>query len=262
MAVGKNKRLGKKGKGAKKKIIDPFVKKEWYDVKAPSQFTIRQVCKTPINKTSGTKIASEALKGRVFTVSLADLQKDEDQSFRKIKLIVEDVQGTKALTNFYGLDLTTDKLRSLIRKWQSLIEASVEVKTTDGYLLRVFAIAFTKRRPNQVRKTSYAQSSQERAIRKKMHDIITAEASTSELKDFVSKLIPESIGKRIEKESQGIYPLQNVMIRKVKLIKSPKFDPYKLAEIHGETVAQVQIPAPAEQPAVAAAVAEDTGKKV
>ena len=49
------------------------------------------------------------------------------------------------------MDFTTDKLRSLVRKWQTLIEAQVDVKTTDGYLLRMFAIAFTKKRAGQVR---------------------------------------------------------------------------------------------------------------
>lgn len=135
-----------------------------------------------------SEIASDNLKGRVFTVSLADLQRDEDQHFRKIKLRVEDVHGTQALTNFYGMDLTTDKYRSLVRKWQTTIEAHVDVKTTDGYTIRMFAIGFTKRRPNQLRKTTYAQSSQIRQIRRKMMDIMTREASTCDLKELVGKL--------------------------------------------------------------------------
>lgn len=259
MAVGKNKGLNKK-KGIKKKIVDPFTRKEWYDIKAPTTFAQTQVGKTVVNKTAGTRIASDALKGRVLEVNLADLQKEEDQSHRKIKLIVEDVQGRKCLTNFYGMDLTTDKLRSLVRKWSTLIEAFVDVKTTDGYVLRVFAIGFTKRRQNQVKRTSYAQTTQVKAIRKRMVDIITKEATTSELKDLVSKFIPEAIGKQIERECQGIYPLQNVFIRKVKLLKSPKFDPYKLFELHGEGKAATTTKGPAPPAAVAAT--EEVGASV
>jgi len=257
MAVGKNKGLNKK-KGIKKKIVDPFTRKEWYDIKAPTIFTQTQVGKTTVNKTAGTKIASEALKGRVLEVNLADLQKDEDQSHRKIKLIVEDVQGTKCLTNFYGMDLTTDKLRSLVRKLSTLIEAFVDVKTTDGYVLRIFAIGFTKRRQNQVKRTSYAQTTQIKAIRKRMNDIITKEATTSELKDLVSKFIPEVIGKQIERECQGIYPLTNVFIRKVKVLRTPKFDPYKLFELHGEGKSTTSAPK-AQAPAPAAAATEEVG---
>lgn len=184
------------------------------------------------------ELASDGLKGRVFEISLADLNKDEDQAYRKMKLRCEDVQGTNLLTNFHGMDLTSDKLRSLVRKWQTLIEAHVDVKTTDGYTVRMFCIAFTRRRPNQVKKTSYAQASQVRAIRKKMMDIMTREASTSDLKELVQKFIPESIGKEIEKACQTIYPLQNVFIRKVKVLKAPRFDVSKLLELHTEATTE------------------------
>merc|ERR1719435_726492 len=234
MAVGKNKRLARGGKkGQKKKIVDPFTRKEWYDVRAPVMFNTRAVCKTPVNKTAGTRIASDSLKGRVYEVSLADLQNDE-VAFRKFRLICEDVQGRNCLTNFHGMNLTTDKTRSMVKKWQTMIEARVDVKTSDGYTLRLFCQGFTKKRQNQIKKTSYAQTQQVKNIRRKMVEIITKEVGTADLKETVNKLIPDSIGKDIEKACQSIYPLYDVFINKVKVLKRPRFDLGKLLEMHGE----------------------------
>ncbi len=63
------------------------------------------------------EIATDALKGRVFESSLGDLH-DSDDSFRKFSLIIEETQGKVCLTNFHSMDLTTDKLRSMIKKRQ------------------------------------------------------------------------------------------------------------------------------------------------
>jgi len=139
MAVDKNKRLTKSKKGGKgKKIIDPYKNKQKYEVRAPSYFATRNVGLTFVSKTTGNKIASENLKGRVIPICLADLKnKDEEQAHRIVKLRIEDVQDKRVLTNFHGIQLTTDKSRSLVRKWQTLIEASVDVKTADGCLASV-----------------------------------------------------------------------------------------------------------------------------
>ncbi|XP_062933357.1 small ribosomal subunit protein eS1-like [Cynocephalus volans] len=158
MVVGKNKRLTKGGKkGAKKKAVDPFSEKDWYDMKAPAVFNIRNIGKTLVTGTQGTKIASDGLKGHVFEVSLADLQNDE-VAFRKFKLITED---------------------------------------------------------------------------KKVMEIMTREEQTNDSKNVVNKLIPDSIGKDIEKARQSIYPLHDVLIRKVKMLKKPRFELGKFMELHG-----------------------------
>ncbi|KAL1932045.1 hypothetical protein VTP01DRAFT_9101 [Rhizomucor pusillus] len=244
MAVGKNKRLSKGKKGLKKKVVDPFTRKDWYDIKAPSMFEVRQVGKTLVNRTQGLRNANDSLNGRVVEVSLGDLSKDEARAFRKIQLKVDEIQGKNCLTNFYGMDMTSDKLRSMVKKWQSLIEAFVDVKTTDGYLVRLFCIAFTARRRNQIKKTTYAQSSQIRQIRKKMHDIMTEESVSCDLKELVTKLsssasasAQDAVAVRIEKACQSIYPLQNTYIRKVKILKAPKFDVSALLALHGGAAA-------------------------
>lgn len=237
MAVGKNKRLSKAGKkGGKKKAVDPFSRKEWYTVKAPSMFTNRDVGQTIVNRTQGTRIASEGLKGRVFETSLGDLNSHEDD-FRKFRLVCEDVQGRYCLTNFHGMSFTRDKLCSLVKKWQTLIEAHVDAKTSDGYVLRLFCIGFTKRHPDQTKKTTYAQHSQIRAIRAKMMEIMTREVTSGELREVVTKLIPDSIGKDISKACNSIYPLHDVYVRKVKVLKKPKFEVGRLIEMHGDVSA-------------------------
>jgi len=67
-----------------------------------------------------------------------------------------------------------------------------------------------------------------------MIELIQTEVSSSDLREVCIKLIPDSIGKDIEKACFCIYPLQDVYIRKVKILKKPKFDLGKLLEMHGD----------------------------
>lgn len=224
--------MTKSKKGGRKKAIDPFLKKEWYNLVAPSIFAEKTCGKTLITKTQGTKVASDGLKGRVVEVSLADLNKNEALSFRKIKLCVEDVQGFNCLLNFHGMDMTRDKLCSLIRKKQSIIEANVDCRTTDGYIVRMFCIAFTKQQDNQIKNTCYAKSAQARAIRAKMVTRMSELGSKGDLKSLVKELISAPIGDQIAREASGIFPVKDCFIRKVKVLKKPKFDVTALMEWH------------------------------
>ena len=238
MAAGKNKKLGKK-KGAKKRT-DPFLRKEWYDLKAPAPFTKRTFGMTTVTKTTGTKIASEQIKGRVVETALSDLNdKSENLAWRKVKLCIEEVQGRSCLTNFHGLDMTRDKLCSYLKKWQSLIESHVEVKTQDGYILRLFFIAFTSRQNGQIRKCSYAQHAQIKLIRKKIQEVVAKEAQGSNLVDLVQKFTLDSFSDACKKACQFVYPLSHVILKKVKTLKKPKFDIARLNELYKEAPTKV-----------------------
>jgi ribosomal protein S3AE len=73
-----------------------------------------------------TEVAADSLRGRVFDISLGELNSEaHDSAWRKVKVQVEEIKGFDCYTNFHGLDVTRDKLCSLVKKWHSLIEAFV-----------------------------------------------------------------------------------------------------------------------------------------
>lgn len=106
---------------------------------------------------------------------------------RKVKLVIDEVEGRSAKTTFYGLDMTRDKLCSFIRKGQTLIECIIDAKTNDGYILRVFVICFTKKRADrgEHKKTSYAKHSQVKEIRRMISKLVTDELAKAPITDIV-----------------------------------------------------------------------------
>ncbi len=59
-----------------------------------------------------------------------------------------------------------------------------------------------------------------------------AEIFKNSLKDLFKKLLTDQINKQITKDCSKIFPLENVLIRKAKVLKKPKFDLTKLMELY------------------------------
>ncbi|KAM7159246.1 small ribosomal subunit protein eS1-like [Molossus nigricans] len=69
MMGSKNKSLTKGGKkGAKKKVLDPFSKRDSHQLGTPAMFNIRNTGKTLVMRTQGTKIMCDGLKGSLRAV--------------------------------------------------------------------------------------------------------------------------------------------------------------------------------------------------
>merc|ERR1711957_276655 len=116
-----------------------------------------------------------------------------DLAWRVVRLQVEEVKGFDCFTNFNGISITRDKMAVLVKKWHTVIEAFIQAKTNDGYLVRLFSIAFTRRQSRQVKATCYAKASQIKNIRQKMMEIMVNETQKSTLKDLFKKLLSEAI---------------------------------------------------------------------
>lgn len=153
-----------------------------------------------VNIILSSEKVEDSIRGRVVTAIQSDLAPNQDAfAWRKIKLIVDETRGRDALTSFYGVDMTRDQLSAIIKKRRTLIEAVQDCSSLDGYVVRVFVIAFTRESPNQKRKTNYALASQQKEIRKRINDIVkkeVAKANATKLFDlFTSEVIEKKITK-------------------------------------------------------------------
>jgi small subunit ribosomal protein S3Ae len=217
MAQGKNKKVWKTRKGGKRRKIDVFRKKEVYFVIAPEIFPVKEVGITFANKE--TKVNSQFLIGRVFEVNGTDLYSYPELDYCKVKLIVDSVRENKCLTSLYGLNLTRDKLCSMVRKWYSLIEANIETCTKDNVRVRVFCIAFTRRNFKQVKKTCYATTAKIKRIRKIMEEFLRRTVERKDIKCLFEDVMLNRLSRLIDFETRHVYPLTNILIRKIKVVK-------------------------------------------
>jgi len=246
MAVGKNKRLSKKGKGGKKKRADAFEKKQWFKLKMPKiGIKVNHYGWIPANKTAQGVLVEERLYDRVATIRCGDLdenpQPDSAENLTtatnlKLRIAKTDIKTNECWLDFHGMELTRDKTCQFLKKWVTLVEAYVDIKTTDNYVFRVFGMALTKKQDAQCKKTAYAKTSQVKRIRQRMKEIMNNNLAEKSTKDFVSRILVDKCGDVFKKELSFIFPVKDACIRKVKLIKKPnKEDLRRINELHTDT---------------------------
>ena len=189
--------------------------KKWYTVLAPPVFGSIPIATTPADE-------PWKLLGRVIETTLYDLTGDITQVHVHLYFQIWKVEGETAYTRFKGHELARDYVRSLTRRKSSKIAAIVNVITKDGYKLRVTSIAWT---------TYRCKTSQKRAIRKIMMDLVTKTAAEKTLDELIVAMIFGELSQAIFNEAKKIYPLRKVEIYKSKLIAVPTPEGLKKAVI-------------------------------
>ncbi|MDY9924659.1 30S ribosomal protein S3ae [Methanosarcina sp.] len=197
---------------ARKKIqrkLDGWKSKEWYNIEAPVYLNRAVV---------GNTIAGDPalLLGRNVETTVGELTNDMTKNNTKVVLRISNVVGDTATTDLMGHELTTDYIRSIVKRQTSRIDANVEVKTKDGYIIRVKPTCFTIKR---------ARSSQMKAIRELMVEIVKRRAAESDFETFMQEAILGRLSAAIYRQAKFIYPLRRVEIRKTEVEKMPAAAP-------------------------------------
>ncbi len=190
---------------ARRRKIDTWKTKKWYEVLAPPMFGEAVI---------GETLASEPEKllNRTIEVTMREINGDFSKSHMKLKFEIVDVRGSKAHTRFKGFSLSREYMRSQIRRKSTRVEGIVDVSTKDGHRLRIRIIALAFGR---------AQTSQERAIRRILVDRIREFAEQRDLDSFVQEVVGGRISAEIYREASKIYPLKRVEVRKIKVLQYP-----------------------------------------
>lgn len=169
---------------------------------APEMFGKSVIGETPADD-------PDKLIGRTIETTLGDLTNDLSKQTIKLIFSIHEVDGNTAYTEFVGHELTRDYLRSLVKRKSSRINTDVDVKTSDGRLIRVKSSCFTLRN---------AKTSRIKAIRSTMKEEIEQRAKDLELSQYIQEIVLGKVSSDIYKEVKRILPLRRVEIRKTEIL--------------------------------------------
>jgi len=184
---------------------EKWTRKRWFVVHAPPAFNMVEVANVPAD-------TPEKLINRTLETTLYDLTGDISQLHIKLKFQIRYVKGNHAYTQFKGHELARDYIRSIVRRGSSKVDGHFTVETKDGARLRVTTLALTLKR---------AKTSQEKAIRKIMQEVVETSAKTLNFDEFIQEAVLGKIASEIYNRAKKIYPLRRAEVMKVKVLQPP-----------------------------------------
>ncbi len=184
---------------------DPWALKKWYSTYAPPYLGGVFLTEVPASE-------PQKLLTRTLEMSLYDLTRDVSHLPIKLFFQITRVEGLKAFTRFKGLELTRDYLRFLIRRGTSKITTIVDVRTKDGWVMRLTVVAVTTHRVG---------SAQKSAIRKNMSETLVRKVAEVDVGQFLKSVLEGTLAAELFNVGKKIAPLRKVEVAKIKTLKYP-----------------------------------------
>ncbi len=186
----------------KKKTVDNWKKKKWYNVTADPVFDSKEIAKT-------IALENKQLIGRTVVKSLNDLTSNIKDSGYTISFKIYKVTGTTAETQIQELDTKVANLKRMIRRGKSKIEIIFFVETKDSQKLKLKVMClsgtkFTTSNRTETRNTIVSHMQEE--IKEKT------------LKEVWGNIIYQKFSEKLKKKLVKLGYINKVLILKAKLI--------------------------------------------
>lgn len=189
------------------KVRDKWKLKTWVTVLASPSFGNAPIARVPITDLEKTG-------GRVIETTLYDILKQDPQHYSfKLYFQVHKIEGDNAYTVLKGHEYSREFLRSLVRRGSSQADFIKDYKTKDGYVVRVYCVAFSQGQMN---------TSKKHDLRAIMDRVIGERASGLTYDQFAQELVLQKVASDVYNEAKKITHLRHVGVRKSKLISRPE----------------------------------------
>ncbi|WP_414469555.1 30S ribosomal protein S3ae [Methanobacterium sp. ACI-7] len=192
-------------KARRRRVRDTWKEKQWFKIMTPTEFGDAEIGTTPARD-------PDMLVKRTVESSMRELTGDFSKQYVKLFFQINNVAGDTANTKFVGHHVTTDYVRSMIRRGTSRIDAITDVTTKEGYKVNVHVIAITVKR---------AKSSQQKFIRETMGRLVGELAEGKNFPELIEAIISGKMASSIYHETKKIYPLKRVEIIKTQVAEEP-----------------------------------------
>jgi small subunit ribosomal protein S3Ae len=190
---------------AKKRKVDTWKNKKWYEIVAPQSFEEK-----PIGETFASD--PKELIGRRIIVTLGELSEKRAQHYVCLIFKINDVKGEKAYTKIVGHALQRGYVGRQTRRMKAVIRIFFLVKTKDELDVEVQALCLAKNGMNL---------GQQKAVRKKVIEVVAASATKEPFEKFFQEMVTGKLSEEVYAAVRKVFPITKAELTKSRL-KSEK----------------------------------------
>ncbi|MFH0970501.1 MAG: hypothetical protein V1776_03510 [Candidatus Diapherotrites archaeon] len=186
-------------KARKRKGVDKWKSKKWFNLLAPPLFNSTTLAHTPGEE-------PENVMNRILSISAREMTGNIKKSQLMLKFKVNNVQGLNAYTQLYGMEVQPGSVRRLVRRKSSKVEHIIDARCKDGQIARIKTVAIISN-PISAPKRSI--------VRQLLHEGIISLAAGQDYESLLHQFISGDSTAGILTNIRKIAPIKRVDILKV-----------------------------------------------